>query len=48
LHALGLDQLVRESLVIPLVMVVRGKFSKGRPQVPFPERNEPVQAFLFH
>lgn len=29
-------------------MVVRGEFSKGRAQVPFSERNDAVQAFLFH
>jgi len=47
LHAGRFDQLVRESLVIPVVMVVRGEFSKGRPQVPFAERNEAVQASSF-
>jgi hypothetical protein len=29
-------------------MVVCGEFLKDRPQVPFPERNGAVQAFLFH
>jgi hypothetical protein len=34
--------------MVPLVMVVRGEGVKGRTQVPFSERNDAVQALLFH
>jgi hypothetical protein len=42
------DQLVREPLVVPLVMVVLGEGMKRRSQVPVSERNGAVQALLFH
>ena len=42
------DQLVRDPLVVPLVMVVSGKLVRGRPQVAFSERNDAVEALIFN
>jgi hypothetical protein len=42
----ALDQIIRESLVIALAMVVRGQFVQRLTEVPFAERHDAVQAVL--
>ena len=41
-----LDQLVRESLVIPLAMIVRREFVEGPTKMPFAERSDAIQTLL--
>jgi hypothetical protein len=41
------NQLVVETLVIPFAMVVRDELRDRAPEVTLPERNHPVEAFLF-
>jgi hypothetical protein len=43
-----IDQLVSETWVVPLAMVVRRELVKCLAQVPFAERNDAIQAFLRH
>jgi len=40
------DQIVRESLVVPLTVVVRHKLLKCSTQLLFAERYDPIQAFF--
>src|SRR5712692_6998539 len=40
----GCDELVAQTLVRPLLMIVLDKRSDGRPEVPFAERHDPLQA----
>ena len=42
------DQFVSEPLMIPLVMIVPRELLERHPQVPFPDRDDPIQALLFY
>lgn len=41
------NQVVAETLVIALVMIVRDELGERATEVPLTERNDAVQAFLF-
>ena len=43
-----IDQLVGESLVVSLAMVVRRVLVKYPAQVPFTKRNDAIQAFFLY
>ena len=42
-----IDELVVESLVVPLTVIVCYELGKRPPQVPLTERDDAIQAFLF-
>ena len=46
-HQRACDEAVVESLVIPFFVVMLDGLRHGRPEVPLPDRNQPVQAFFF-
>src|SRR5882762_4876728 len=43
----GRDEFVAQTLVRPLLMIMLDKRSDGRPEVPFAERHDPLQALEF-
>jgi hypothetical protein len=42
------DEAIVESLVVPFSVVVRDVLRHGPPEMPLPDRNQAVQAFLFN
>jgi len=48
LRGRAFDEFIGESLVIPLAMVVGDELSQSPPKVPFAERDDSIQALLFH
>jgi hypothetical protein len=43
---IGLNQLIAESLVIPLLMVVRSKLASSFPKRPFSKEDHPIETFV--
>jgi hypothetical protein len=46
-HRLAGDQPIVQPLVVPFSVIVLDILGHGPPEVPLPERNEPVQALFF-
>jgi hypothetical protein len=46
-HGRGGDEAIADTLVIPFGVLVLDVLRYGAPEVPFPDRNQPVQAFFF-
>jgi hypothetical protein len=43
----AVDQRITNPLVVALGMIVRDELTNRATQVPFPQRQDPIQAFLF-
>ncbi len=43
---IGFDQLIAESLVVPLLMVVCSKLASSSPKRPFSKEDQPIETFV--